>query len=361
MALCLKITKLNNNRFLKFFIFETMNIKENYNLKSLNTFGINADAKLYTGVASIADLEKLNHYLQVSKETFLILGGGSNVLFTKDFDGLVVKINLKGIKLIDEDTDYTYIKVMAGENWDEFVGYCVSMNYGGLENLSLIPGSVGASPVQNIGAYGVELKDTFYALEFFDFRTGKLQTLNTESCRFGYRTSIFKNELKEKGIILSVTFRLFKKPVLRTDYGSIKEELSLMKINDPTIQDVRKAVINIRRSKLPDPAQIGNAGSFFKNPSVGADLHSNLKKSFPLLVSYGQTDGSFKLAAGWLIEHCGWKGKRIGDAGVHEKQALVMVNYGNAKGNEIIRLAEEVRESVSAMFGVRLEFEVNIV
>lgn len=338
-----------------------MNIEENYNLKALNTFGINADAKLYTGVASVADLKELNHYLRASKVPYLILGGGSNILFTKDFDGLIIKINLRGIEPINEDTDHIYIKAMAGENWDEFVGYCVSMNYGGLENLSLIPGSVGASPVQNIGAYGVELKDVFHKLEFYDLSSGEIRTLKSDTCRFGYRNSIFKNELKKKGIILSVTFRLSKKPVPHTDYGSIKDELALMKINDPGIQDIRNAVINIRRSKLPDPVEIGNAGSFFKNPTVDADFHSNLKRRFTQLVSYKQTDGTFKLAAGWLIEQCGWKGKRIGDAGVHEKQALVMVNYGNAKGNEIIHLAEKVRESVFAMFGVRLDFEVNIV
>lgn len=338
-----------------------MNIKENFNIKSLNTFGINADAKLYTEVASVNDLEELNHYILKTKIPTLILGGGSNILFTNNFNGLVVKINLKGIELISQDEAHYYVKAMAGEVWDELVDYCVSHNYGGLENLSLIPGSVGASPVQNIGAYGIEIKDTFHELELFEYRTGKIRTMKATECGFGYRNSVFKHELKGQGIIVSVTFRLDKSPVLRTEYGSIKEELALMEINHPAIQDIRNAVITIRRSKLPDPAQIGNAGSFFKNPAVDAALHNDLKKKFPQMVSFPQADGTFKLAAGWLIEQCGWKGKRIGDAGVHEKQALVLVNYGHATGSDIIRLAEEVRESVTKLFGVKLDFEVNIV
>lgn len=338
-----------------------MNIKENFNIKSLNTFGINADAKLYAEVASVDDLDELNHFILRTKTPTLILGGGSNILFTNNFDGLVAKINLKGIELVNQDETHYYVKAMAGVEWDELVDYCVNYNYGGLENLSLIPGSVGASPVQNIGAYGVEIKDTFHELEFFEYRTGKIRTMAAAGCGFGYRNSVFKHELKGQGVIVSVTFRLDKSPVIRTEYGSIKEELALMEINHPAIQDIRKAVIAIRRSKLPDPALIGNAGSFFKNPSVDAAFHTDLKRRFPQIVSFPQADGTFKLAAGWLIEQCGWKGKRIGDAGVHEKQALVLVNYGLATGSDIIRLAEEVRESVLKLFGVKLDFEVNIV
>jgi UDP-N-acetylmuramate dehydrogenase len=338
-----------------------MIIRENYSLKSLNTFGISVDAKYFAEVASIEEIIDIYHFIRDKDIPYLVLGGGSNILFTNDFEGIIIKINLKGIEIINEDTEHYYIKAQAGENWDEFVSYCVTKNFGGLENLSLIPGNVGASPIQNIGAYGVEMKDVFHELVMIDLQIEKTRLLRVEECRFGYRNSIFKNELKGKCIILSVTFRLNKFPVLRTEYGSIKDELNKMGIKEPSIQTIRNAVISIRRSKLPDPNETGNAGSFFKNPTINAEIYNNLKKRFPDLVSFPQPDGTFKLAAGWLIEQCGWKGKRIGDAGVHEKQALVIVNYGNATGKEILELAEEIKKSVTDRFGVEIETEVNVV
>ncbi len=338
-----------------------MIIRENYSLKSLNTFGINVDAKYFTEVASINEIGETSGFIRSGQMNHLILGGGSNILFTKNFDGIVLKISLRGIELVKEDADHYYVKAMAGENWDEFVDYCVAHNYAGLENLSLIPGTVGASPIQNIGAYGAEIKDTFHELEMLDLETGKIIVMKPEECRFEYRNSIFKNELKGRIIILSVTFRLSKTPSLLTDYGAIKDELVKMGIKKPTIQNIREAVISIRQSKLPDPNEIGNAGSFFKNPSVTAFVHSDLKNRYPNLVSFPQKDGTYKLAAGWLIEQCGWKGRRAGDAGVHEKQALVIVNYRNAGGNEILDFSEKIKQSVLDKFGVALEREVNVV
>ncbi|MCD4719998.1 MAG: UDP-N-acetylmuramate dehydrogenase, partial [Desulfobacula sp.] len=249
----------------------------------------------------------------------------------------------------------------AGENWDEFVQFCVDNNFAGLENLSLIPGNVGASPIQNIGAYGVELKDYFFELDFFDFETRKVKTFELKDCEFGYRNSIFKNELKGKGMILSVTYRLNKHPEFKTEYGSIKDEIEAMGVSELSVKTIRQAVINIRRSKLPDPEIIGNAGSFFKNLTISNEDHQRLKTEFPNIVSFSQSNDSFKLAAGWLIDQCGWKGKRVGDAGVHEKQALVLVNHGNASGKVVYDLSEEIKNSVIDKFGVELEREVNII
>ncbi len=335
--------------------------RENYSIKSLNTFGIKVDAKYFAEVASLQDIIDINHFIREKQVPYLALGGGSNILFTKDFEGLVIKIDLKGIELVSEDSVHYYVKAMAGENWDDFVKYCVERNYAGLENLSLIPGNVGASPIQNIGAYGVEMKDIFHELKMFDLHIGRTTVMKTDNCRFEYRNSIFKNELKGKAFILSVTFRLDKNPVFRTEYGAIREELNKMGVRELSIQNIRNAVINIRRSKLPDPKEIGNAGSFFKNPTVSAKVHDELKNRFPQIVSFPQPDGKYKLAAGWLIEQCGWKGKRLGDAGVHQKQALVIVNYGNASGKKILELAAEIKKSVSDRFGVEIETEVNIV
>jgi UDP-N-acetylmuramate dehydrogenase len=337
-----------------------MNMINNHSLKPYNTFGINVDAKYFIEVASVAEIKEVIEYINIHKIPFLILGGGSNILFTSDFDGLVIKINLKGIDLVQEDDDHYFLKVQAGENWDDLVKYCVENNYAGLENLSLIPGCVGACPIQNIGAYGVEMKDHFQELEAFDLTDGSIRTMSKTDCRFGYRSSIFKNELKGKVIILSVTFRLDKLPVLRTGYGAITDELNKMEVKERSIQSIRNAVINIRRSKLPDPTEIGNAGSFFKNPTVSPVFRNKLLKSHPGMVSYSQSNGDYKLAAGWLIEQCGWKGKRIGDAGVHGKQALVLVNYGKATGKEILDLADEIKKSVFETFGVLLEREVNV-
>lgn len=338
-----------------------MEIKEHFNIKALNTFGINVDAKYFTEVASLTELQEAVEFSERLNLPILILGGGSNLLFTENFNGLVIKIKLEGKSVFKEDGQHVFIKAWAGENWDKFVDYCCKSGYYGLENLSLIPGDVGASPIQNIGAYGVELKDHFYELEFYDFSSGKIKIFNSSDCNFGYRYSIFKSELKQKGVVLSVTFKLDKVPEFKTDYGAIKEELESMGVTDKKSIDIRNAVINIRRSKLPDPEEIGNAGSFFKNPVVSCEQYVELSSQFPNLVSFKQNNGTYKLAAGWLIDQCGWKAYREGDAGVHAKQALVVVNYGNATGMDIINLAEKVSDSVYTKFAVKLEKEVNII
>lgn len=338
-----------------------MLVRENYSLKKLNTFGISAFAKHYTEIDTLTGFQEIlsdEAYKGVQK---LILGGGSNLLFTKDFDGIVLKNNLKGITVVEETDDHYFIKAGAGEVWHEFVMHCVINNYAGLENLSLIPGNVGASPMQNIGAYGVEIKDCFYELEALRIEDLTLHTFSNADCKFGYRESVFKHEYKNQFIITSVTYKLNKKPVFNTSYGAIEKELEEMGVNERSIQAISKAVCNIRSSKLPDPAKIGNAGSFFKNPEITAEKHSLLKEKFPAIVSYSLTNGNFKLAAGWLIEQCGWKGKTFGDAGVHKLQALVLVNYNNASGNEIYQLSQQVMDSVKEKFDVNLEREVNII
>ncbi|MBL0328521.1 MAG: UDP-N-acetylmuramate dehydrogenase [Bacteroidetes bacterium] len=338
-----------------------MKILEYHSLKNLNTFGIDASAKYFAEFSSIQDIEELLSNPKFLNTKKLILGGGSNLLFTKNFDGIVLKNNLKGIELVKEDTDFYYVKSAAGEVWHEFVMYCIQHNYAGLENLSLIPGNVGASPMQNIGAYGVEIKDVFYELEAFHIADKKMRTFSKAECKFGYRESVFKRELKNQYIITSVTFKLFKTPQFNTSYGAIETELKAMGIIEKSIRAISKAVCNIRNSKLPNPAEIGNAGSFFKNPEVVRGKYEFLKIKYPTIVGYELENGNVKLAAGWLIEQAGWKGKTIGEAGVHKLQALVLVNYGNAKGNEIFDLSTKVLESVKEKFGVELEREVNII
>lgn len=338
-----------------------MNVSENYSLKKLNTFGINAYARYFAECSSIEEIKEVLANTKFRNTQQLILGGGSNLLFTKDFDGLVLKNNLKGIELIREDEEYYYVRSAAGEVWHEFVMHCIDHNYAGLENLSLIPGNVGASPMQNIGAYGVEIKDSFYELEAFHIHDRAFHIFSNSDCKFGYRESIFKHELKNQFIITSVTFKLRKHPVLNTSYGAIEAELKAMNVNEPTIQSISKAVCNIRSSKLPDPKVIGNAGSFFKNPEILRSKYEILKKEHPAIVGYELENGNVKLAAGWLIEQCGWKGKTFGDAGVHKLQALVLVNYGNAKGAEIYDLSSKILESVKKKFNVQLEREVNII
>ncbi len=291
----------------------------------------------------------------------VILGGGSNILFTRDVDGLVLRNGIKGIEVIGEDADYVYVRAGAGEVWQDLVEYCLGRGLGGVENLSLIPGSVGAAPMQNIGAYGVEIKEVFQELEAWSYADRKIYTFSLNDCEFGYRESVFKGRYRGEFVILSVTFRLAKKPVLHTAYGAIGEELSRMGVGEPDIRWVSRAVIAIRRSKLPDPAEIGNAGSFFKNPTIPDEQFEALQLEFPGIVGYRNTGtDTTKLAAGWLIEQCGWKGYRRGDAGVHARQALVLVNYGGASGSEIYDLSSEVMESVEEKFGVGLEREVNI-
>lgn len=342
-------------------MIDQMSITENSPLKKLNTFGIDAQARYMAICSTIDDYRELKEWKHFEENKKLILGGGSNILFTQDFDGLVIKNEFKGIEKTRDTEDYIYIKVGAGENWHQFVLHCVKNGYAGVENLSLIPGNVGASPMQNIGAYGVEIKDVFHELEAIEIATGEVTTFNGQECNFGYRESIFKNTVKDKFIISSVTYRLNKKPDYNTSYGAIEQELENMGIEELSISAISQAVINIRSSKLPDPKEIGNAGSFFKNPVIDAAKADEIRQEYPNLASYKVDEEHTKLAAGWLIEQCGWKGKRIGNYGVHVNQALVLVNYGGAQGNDIWQLSEDIKQSVLVKFGVELEREVNII
>lgn len=343
-----------------------MQVQQNISLKQYNTFGIDVKAKYFSSFKSIDSLKEiLNFKFQISNFK-LILGGGSNILFAKDVDGLVLKNEITGIEKVKEDDEFIYLRAGAGVNWHAFVMYCVEKNYGGIENLSLIPGNTGASPMQNIGAYGAEIKDVFEELEAYHMYDGAVVTFSNKACEFGYRESVFKRKFKNQFVILNATYKLRKKPQFNTSYGAINQELERMGVTELSIQSISQAVINIRSSKLPDPAVIGNAGSFFKNPEVTAAKFQVLQNDFPSIVGYDLPNGHVKLAAGWLIEQCGpqqgvsWKGFRKGDAGCHAKQALVLVNYGNAAGNEIYDLSEEILQSVKQKFGVELEREVNI-
>jgi UDP-N-acetylmuramate dehydrogenase len=338
-----------------------MNLQENISLKSYNTFGIEAKAKYFAAFESLPELEELHDYKLQTTNSKLILGGGSNILLTKDFDGIVLKNEIKGIEIVKEDDDCVYIKAGAGENWHQFVLYCVRNNYAGIENLSLIPGNVGASPMQNIGAYGVEIKDVFYELEAFHKQYKIVKKFSLKDCAFGYRESVFKNKYKEQFVIANVTYRLNKKPSFNTSYGAINQELERMGVKELSIQAISQAVINIRSSKLPDPKEIGNAGSFFKNPVISNRQYLELKTAFPNIIAFPSGHDHTKLAAGWIIEQCGWKGYRKGDAGCYPKQALVLVNYGSASGKEVFDLSEEIIQSVKKTFGVVLEREVNII
>ena len=336
--------------------------QQNVSLKPYNTFGIEATAKAFAAFHSVNALSELLHDAQdITRLAPLILGGGSNILLTRNVDGVVLKNELYGIEKVDEDEDHIYIKAGAGENWHQFVLYCLENNYAGVENLALIPGSVGASPMQNIGAYGVEIKDVFHRLEAFHLHDKTLQTFSLSDCKFGYRESVFKHQYKGQFVIASVTYKLFKNPIFNTSYGAIKQELENMGIKELSIQNIAQAVINIRSSKLPDWKIVGNAGSFFKNPEIANKQYEDLKKLFPNIVAFPVANGHVKLAAGWLIEQCGWKGYRKGDAGCYPKQALVLVNYGHATGSEIYDLSEQILQSVKEKFGVTLEREVNIV
>ncbi len=337
-----------------------MTLQQNYSLKQYNTFGISAQAQFFAGFSNLDELSEIVSDPVFSAAQHLVLGGGSNLLFTKNVEGVVLKNNLKGIRLIKEDADFYYIQAAAGEVWHEFVLHCIKNKYAGLENLSLIPGNVGASPMQNIGAYGVEIKDYFHELEAFHIRDKTIQRFDKAACNFGYRESVFKQALKNQFVITSVTYKLNKKPVFKISYGAIEKELEQSGVKELSIQAISDAVCAIRRNKLPDPAVIGNAGSFFKNPEVVLSKFQFLQVKFPQIVGYPLENGNVKLAAGWLIERCGWKGKRFGDAGVHALQALVLVNYGNATGSQIFDLSEKVIDSVKNTFGVSLEREVNI-
>ncbi len=343
-----------------------MQVQQSTSLLPYNTFGIDAKAQFFASFSHLEDLKSLLAFHKELSSThknvpLMILGGGSNILLTQDFNGLVLKNELKGIELVGEDADHYYVKAAAGEVWHELVEYCIAHNYAGLENLSLIPGNVGASPMQNIGAYGVEIKDVFHELEALNINEGTVQTFSNTDCEFGYRESIFKNKLKGQFIILNVTYRLQKHPVLNTSYGAIREQLELMGDKELTIKNISQAIINIRTSKLPNPKEIGNAGSFFKNPQVSKFKLHVIWDDYPDVVAYEVNSLTYKLAAGWLIEKCGWKGIRRGDAGCHAKQALVLVNYGNATGKEILDLSTEIINSVKEKFGIELEREVNII
>lgn len=336
-----------------------MKVSHNTSLKLYNTFGIEVKANTFISVEHFEDL-KLALSQNYSTELF-ILGGGSNMLLTKDVENTVLHIALKGKEIISETDQEVFLKVNAGENWHELVLFALENNWGGLENLSLIPGNVGTAPIQNIGAYGVELKDTVAYVEAIDVQTLILKTFSNKDCEFGYRDSIFKSKVKGKYIITSVTFRLQKKDhKLITNYGAIQQELERLEISSPGIRDVSNAVIKIRKEKLPDPAVLGNSGSFFKNPVVPVQKHKDLLLTYPDMPGYKVTDEEFKIPAGWLIERAGLKGYRSGDAGVHKNQALVLVNYGAASGREILFLAQKIQAEIFEKFGVTLETEVNI-
>lgn len=334
-------------------------ISKNISLKPFNTFGIDVSA---TEFGIFAGVDELKALLQQRDQSLplLILGGGSNILFTKPVDATVLKNEIVGIETVAETDGHVDLQVGSGVVWHHLVRYTIEQEWGGIENLSLIPGSVGASPMQNIGAYGVEIKDVFVELEALHIATGEIHRFDRKACQFGYRESVFKRALKNQYIIVSVTYRLQKHPVFNTAYGAIKSELDAMQVNKLSVGAISQAVINIRTSKLPDPAILGNAGSFFKNPVVSKECFTELHLRFEALPNYPQEDGSVKLAAGWLIEQAGWKGKRLGNCGVHEKQALVLVNYGEASGREIYELSSAVIASVKDTFGVELEREVNI-
>jgi UDP-N-acetylmuramate dehydrogenase len=337
-----------------------MTIQKNISLRPYNTFGIDVTAAQFATIDTMEQLQQVILYANAHKLPLHIIGGGSNILLTKPIEGILVKNALKGISTVEEQHDTLTVKVAAGENWHAFVLHCITNNWCGVENLSLIPGCVGAAPMQNIGAYGVEVKDLITAVEAVALHNGQVTTFNNEQCKFGYRESIFKHEAKGKYIITAVTFKLSKTPNYKTSYGAIQTELDKMGVTNLSISAISQAVINIRTSKLPNPAEIGNAGSFFKNPSISVEKYQELKQTFPKIVGYTNADGTIKLAAGWLIEECGLKGVRVGNTGCHTQQALVLVNYGNATGKEIFAYSQHVINEVYQKFNVGLEREVNI-
>jgi UDP-N-acetylmuramate dehydrogenase len=334
---------------------------ENYSLKGLNTFGVDVKARYFVEFTTDDEIIGFLKEFDARGKRVLILSGGSNILFTKDFDGWVFKINTKGIEQLAETKKNVYVRAKAGEKWDDLVAWSVRNKLGGLENLSLIPGCVGAAPVQNIGAYGVEQSNQYHSLDAVNIYYATLRKYTRGECRFGYRNSIFKKELSQRVIILSVTYRLDKIPEFITKYGALELELKSMGIENPDIESVRNAVIAIRNRKLPDPENLGNAGSFYKNPTVTAQKYNELKLKYPNIIAYTSGTDHYKLAAGWLIDSTGWRGVRRGDAGVCETQALVLVNHGNATGEEILALANEIEKSVILKFGIRLEREVNLI
>lgn len=337
-----------------------LKIYRNFSLKPYNTMGLDASAAWFVSVSDADELKSAVTFARRQNLPLLFLGGGSNILFVHNFSGLVIKLALKGEHVLSEDEAEVLVKVAAGENWHEFVLRCVERGWGGIENLSLIPGSAGAAPIQNIGAYGVEFEDVVQSVQYFDLETEEIREISAPECRFGYRDSIFKNELKGKAAVLSFVIRLKKNAKVNTSYRALAEYLAEKGIGSPTIKQVSEAVIEIRRSKLPDPAEIGNSGSFFKNPVLPAEKYQQLKEKHPEIPAYPLSETAVKVPAAWLIDHAGWKGKRAGDAGMHKKQALVLVNYGQATGRELWNFAQRVQQDVAEKFGIKLEPEVNV-
>ena len=338
-----------------------MLLQEHVSLKPFNTFGIDAEARYYLQVASLQTLRDFSAQPSLRTLPQLVLGGGSNVLLLNDFEGVVLHMAISGIDKVKEDPGYVWVQAGAGVNWHQLVLYCIAHNYAGIENLSLIPGTVGAAPIQNIGAYGVELQDVFESLEALEISSGKVHTFDRATCTFGYRNSIFKREQKGRYIILNVTLRLQKKPTFKTEYGAIQQTLEAMGIQELSIKAISDAVIQIRQSKLPDPAQLGNAGSFFKNPVITEAQFKQLRTQYPQMSGYPQPEGQVKVPAAWLIEQCGWKGKTSGTVGVHKQQPLVLVNYGGGTGQAIYQLAKNIQQSVQTQFDIKIEPEVNLV
>ena len=335
-----------------------MKIKNQYSLKNLTTFGNNVYTKEFIEISSTREIQELIADEPLSNSRIFVLGSGSNVLFTKDFDGLVINNLIPGIKIVEEGNESCVVEAGAGVKWDGLVQFCVERNLGGIENLSAIPGTVGAAPIQNIGAYGQELEETFYELKAIEIGTGKQAVFNKSECKFSYRDSVFKNKLRNKFIITFVKLKLSKNPLINFSYKPVQEELQRREINSPTIKDIREIVISIRNSKLPDPKKLGNAGSFFKNPVITKEKFEELKKSYKDLKHFAVDENSVKIPAAWLIEECGWKGKRMGNVGTYEKQPLVLVNYGGASGKEILEFSIKIKNSVQSEFGVVLENEV---
>jgi UDP-N-acetylmuramate dehydrogenase len=337
-----------------------MEILHHFSLKNYNTFGIEAKAEQFVAIHSIPELKRILEQNKNQKK--FILGGGSNMLLTKNIEALVIHIDLKGKKILKEDADYVWVESQAGENWHQFVLWTIDQNFGGLENMSLIPGNVGTTPVQNIGAYGTEIKDTFISCEAINIATQEMRTFTKEDCHFGYRESVFKNEVKDQYIIVSVVYKLTKhNHKINTSYGDITAELAKNNITNPTLKDVSNAVIAIRKSKLPDPAELGNSGSFFKNPILLKTDFEPIHQKFPEIRHFEISETEVKVPAGWLIEQAGLKGKRFGDAGIHKNQALVLVNYGGATGQEILEVSKTVQDTVFNTFGIHIEAEVNII
>jgi len=336
-------------------------MQHNVSLRHLNTFGLESRAQSFEEVKSVDELSSILKDSSLKETQKFILGGGSNILLTKDIDALVIKISINGIQKIKETDDHVWLHAGAGEKWHDFVLYCVANDYAGVENLSLIPGTIGAAPMQNIGAYGVEVKDVIETVEAISYEDVEFRTFSKEECHFGYRESVFKHELKGKFIITGVVFRLNKIPVFHIEYGDIQKTLQEMGVKTLSLKAISDAVINIRKSKLPDPAEIGNAGSFFKNPEIPEEQYNKLKTDFPALPGYPTSPSFVKVPAGWLIEQAGWKGYRDGAIGVHARQALVLVNYGGGSGEEIKLLSQKIQESVEDKFGIRLNAEVNFI